>query len=157
MPRLIILRGLMGSGKSTMADYLSQILQDSDRLDLDLNADGEVYRLNEVLDRRNVIAEMYEGGSHTSNPEWVTDFKERGYEILSVILDASAETHISRVLHRPKNLNTEHTVREHYKIFHGQLRSIFSEKTGVHEIVVSIEGKSLEEIGREILGYINQE
>jgi hypothetical protein len=97
----------MGSGKSTIADYISKILEDSDRLDLDLNANGEVHRLNEVLGRENVIAEMFDGGSHTSNPEWIAEFKKRDYKILSVILDASVETNISRVLHRPTGVNPE--------------------------------------------------
>jgi shikimate kinase len=147
----------MGSGKSTIARYLRQVLQDSGELDLDWNADGEVCHLEESLGKKNVIAEMYNGGTHTSNPEWVVKFKDKGYYIISVILDASVETHISRVLHRPMNQNTEHTVRGHYKIFHDQLRSIFSVRATVPEIAVSTEGKHPEEVSQEILDYINRE
>ena len=99
---------------------------------------------------------MYDGGTHTSNPEWVVKFKDAGYDIISVILDASVETHVSRVLHRPMNQNTEHTVRGHYKIFHNQLRSIFSQRATVPEIAVSTEGKNPEGVGQEILDYINK-
>jgi hypothetical protein len=99
---------------------------------------------------------MYDGGTHTSNPEWVLKFKDTDHEIISVILDASVETHVSRVLHRPMNLNTEGTVRGHYKIFHDQLRFVFSKKATVPEITVSTEGKSPGEVSQEILDYINQ-
>ena len=143
----------MGSGKSTISQYLRQVLQDSEGLDLDLDANREV-NLDNALGREYVVAEMYDGGSHTSDPEWVAEFKDRGYNILSVILDATVETHIFRVLHRTMNQNTEHSVRHHYEIFHERLRTIFSNRAKVKEIALSTEDKKPEEVGQKILDYI---
>ena len=42
MPRLIILRGPMGSGKTSVGKYLRDRLEDSDELDLDLIANSEI-------------------------------------------------------------------------------------------------------------------
>ncbi|MFL6316273.1 MAG: hypothetical protein ACJ72X_07355 [Nitrososphaeraceae archaeon] len=42
MPRLIILRGPMGSGKTPVGKYLRGRLEDSDGLDLDLIANSEI-------------------------------------------------------------------------------------------------------------------
>ncbi|MFL6469532.1 MAG: hypothetical protein ACJ71H_01640 [Nitrososphaeraceae archaeon] len=40
-----------------------------------------------MLERENVIAELYDGGSHTTNPTWINKFREKGYDILSVVLE----------------------------------------------------------------------
>ena len=55
MACLIILRGPMGSGKSAVGKSLRRKLVDSVELDLDLNANGEVVSLNEVLGKENVV------------------------------------------------------------------------------------------------------
>jgi tRNA uridine 5-carbamoylmethylation protein Kti12 len=59
MSFLIILRGSMGSGKTKVSEYLRRILEDSDTLDLDLNANGPVENLDKVLGKKNVVAELY--------------------------------------------------------------------------------------------------
>ena len=68
------------------------------------------------------MGELYDGGSHTTDPQWINKFKERGYDILSVILDTKIETCIYTV-----NVKRgERTYRkEHYDNFHQTLRSIF--------------------------------
>jgi len=76
----------MGSGKTSVRKYLREKLPDSAGLDLDLNANDEVISLNEVLGRKNVVGELYDGGSHTTNPTWINKFKEKDYNIISVIL-----------------------------------------------------------------------
>ncbi len=79
----------MGSGKTSVGKYLKEKLPDSAGLDLDLNANDEVISLNEVLGRGNVVGELYDGGSHTTNPTWINKFKEKEYNIISVILNAN--------------------------------------------------------------------
>ena len=54
---------------------------------MDINANGEVLSLDEVLAKENVVGELYDDGSQTTDPQWINKFKERGYDILSVILD----------------------------------------------------------------------
>lgn len=88
----------MGSRKSTIGKYLRKKLGDSYRMDLDRKADNEIELLDEVLVRDNVVGEMYDGGSHTTDPSWINKFKEKGYNILSVILNANLETYLNRVL-----------------------------------------------------------
>jgi hypothetical protein len=88
----------MGSGKSAVGKYLRGKLEDSVQLDLDLNANGEIVSLDEALRKENVVGELYDGGSHTTDPIWINKFKEKGYSILSVILNNTFETSIYRVL-----------------------------------------------------------
>lgn len=56
---------------------ISDRLSDSTELDLDLNADGDVKGPDETLERENVVAELYDSGSHTSNPKWINKFKQK--------------------------------------------------------------------------------
>jgi len=94
---LIILRGPIGSGKSEVGQYLREKLKGSAKLDFDINANREVSSLDEVLGKEYVVGELYDGGSHTTDPQWINKFKERGYDILSVILDTKIETCIYTV------------------------------------------------------------
>jgi dephospho-CoA kinase len=68
---LIILRGPMGSGKSEVGRYLREKLKGSAKLDLDINANGEVSSLDEVLGKEYVTDELYDGGSYTTDPQSV--------------------------------------------------------------------------------------
>jgi len=52
------------------------------KLDLDINANGEVLSLDQVLGKGNVVGELYDAGSHTTDPQWINKFKERGYDIM---------------------------------------------------------------------------
>jgi tRNA uridine 5-carbamoylmethylation protein Kti12 len=118
MSRLIILRGPMGSGKSEIGEYLRGKLADSAKLDLDVNANSEVLSLDDVLGKQNVICELYDGGSHTTDPIWVNKFREKGYGMLSVILEASLETCLYRVLKIRKDAYSQDDVKWHYDHFH---------------------------------------
>lgn len=154
MPRLIILRGPMGSGKSKIGEYLRGKLEDSAELNLDLNADSEIPFIDEVLGKQNVIGELYDGGSHTSNPTWINKFREKGYDTLSVILEASLETCLHRVLEIRKDNFSQDYVKGHYNNFHQILKPIFKERSGIHEISVDANYKQPHEIGDEILEHI---
>lgn len=59
----IILRGPKGSGKSAIGLYLREVSEGSILLDLDLNANGLFQDTNEVLGKKNIIAELYHGNS----------------------------------------------------------------------------------------------
>jgi deoxyadenosine/deoxycytidine kinase len=152
MPCLIILRGQLGAGKTRIGGYLRDKLRDSTSLDLDRNAYSEVEGLDEALEKENIVAELHDGGSHTSNPEeWIDKFKERNYNILSVILESSFETCLYRVLHRPDNRYTETKVRQYYDNFHNYLKGTFAPRAMVSEVSISTENKSVQEVGDEIL------
>jgi hypothetical protein len=144
----------MGAGKTKIGDYLRGKLKDPFKLDLDLNANKEVVGLDEALEKENVVAELYDGDSHTSNPEWISKFKERNYNILSIILDESFETCLHRVLNRPDNTYEEPKVREHYDKFHKELKCIFAERADIKEISISTENKTVEGVGDEILNSL---
>jgi predicted ABC-type ATPase len=101
MSYLIILRGPMGSGKTVVSQYLRGKLEDSDTLDLDVNANDPIENLDKVLRKKNVVAELYYGNSHTTDPKWIKEFQARGFTILSVVLKARLETHIKRLAKRP--------------------------------------------------------
>jgi len=154
MPNLIILRGPMGSGKSTIGKYLREKLGDSYRLDLDRNADNEIEFLDVALLRDNVVGEMYDGGSHTTDPSWINKFKEKGYNILSVILNANLETCLNRVLViRGDNLSNN-DVEAHYNKFHKILGPIFKINACVSEISIDTDKKDVNTIGNEILNHL---
>jgi shikimate kinase len=136
MACLIILRGPTGSGKSAVGKYLRRKLVESVELDLDLNANGEVVLLNEVLGKENVVAELNDGGSHTTDPTWISKFKEKGYNILSVILNNTFETCAFRVLVIRKDNVSNDKVKSDYDKFHEILKPIFKVNAGILEISV---------------------
>lgn len=154
MPRLIILRGPMGSGKTSVGKYLKEKLPDSAGLDLDLNANDEVISLNEVLGRENVVGELYDGGSHTTNPTWINKFKEKDYNIISVILIAKFETCAYRVAEIRKDNVSRDNVYSHYNKFHENLKSVFKVKAAIPEISIDTDIKDICEIGDEILNHL---
>jgi shikimate kinase len=154
MPNLIILRGPMGSGKSTIGKYLREKLDDSYRLDLDRNADNEIEFLDEALLRDNVVGEMYDGGSHTTDPSWINKFKEKGYNILSVILNANLETCLNRVLVIRGDKLSNNDVEAHFNKFHKILGPIFKINAYVFEISIDTDKKDVNTIGNEILNHL---
>jgi shikimate kinase len=68
MPFLIILRGPMGSDKSYVGNYLRNKFLGSVKLDLDVNANQEVQNLLEIIEKEYVVAVLYHGNSHTTDP-----------------------------------------------------------------------------------------
>jgi shikimate kinase len=155
MARFIILRGPMGAGKSKVGKYLAKALDDSFLLDLDLNANCPIEGLNEALGHKNVVTELYHGNSHTTDPKWIKEVQERGYSILSVILKASLETHVRRLLERPDNRNRDY-IEHHYNKFHFELKSIFKARAGIEEITIDTDKMEIEQIRDEILKHLNE-
>ena len=80
MNRLIILRGPMGSGKSSVSTSLMELLGKDCAciLDLDMThpyADKFNQNLKECLIYKTVIGMMFYGNSHTTNPaRWLSEF-----------------------------------------------------------------------------------
>ncbi len=144
----------MGAGKTSVGKYLKEKLPDSAGLDLDKNANGEVISLNKVLERENVVGESYDGGSHTTNPTWINKFKEKDYNIISVILNAKFETCAYRVVEIRKDNVSRDDVYSHYNKFHENLKSVFKVKAAIPEISIYTDIKDICEIGDEILDYI---
>jgi hypothetical protein len=145
----------MGSGKSEVSKYLCRQLEDSEKLDLDVNANGPVEGLDEVLGKKNVVGELYAGNSHTTDPKWVSEFQRRGYTILSVILNASLDTHIIRLAKRPDK-RCRNEIESHYKKFHDDLRLVFSIRAGIEEISIDTDEKQVNQIGDEVLEYLKK-
>ena len=142
----------MGAGKSKIGEYLAKTLEDSFLLDLDLNANGPVEGLNQALGHKNVVSELYHGNSHTTDPKWVKEFKERGFIILSFILNASLETHKRRLMKRPDSRSND-DIEHHHNKFHVELKPIFKDSAEIDEITIDTDGKEIEQIGDEILEY----
>jgi thymidylate kinase len=154
MMYLIILRGPMGSGKSAIGRYLNEVLEDSILLDLDLNANGPVQDINNALGKKIVLAELYHGNSHTTDPKWIKEFQNRGYVILSVILNASLETHVSRLAKRSDNRNRDE-IEYHYRKFHDELKFNFSGRAEIEETLIDTGKREIQEIGEQILNYLS--
>ena len=114
---LVLLRGRMGSGKTEIGQYLRGALEDSVLMDLDLNANGHVESIDEVLGKKNIVAELFHGNSHTTDPQWIKAFQERDYNILSVILNTKLETCTNRVLVKRKDNRTTEEVKHYYGFF----------------------------------------
>ncbi|PWU81007.1 MAG: hypothetical protein DLM72_09300 [Candidatus Nitrosopolaris wilkensis] len=156
MKNLIILRGPMGSGKTEVGQYLRGALEDSVLVDLDLNANGPLESIDEALGKKNVVAELFHGNSHTTDPQWIKAFQERDYNILSVILNTKLETCINRVLVKRKDKRTIDEVKQYYDFFHENLKPVFKIRAGVEEISIDTDEKEAEQVADEILGYIKQ-
>ena len=120
-----------------------------------MNSNSDILSLDDVLGKQNVISELYDDGSHTTNPTWVNRFREKGYDILSVVLETSLETCLYRVLKLRKDNYSEDVVKVHHYHFHQALKPIFKQKSGINEISVDTCCKQLHEIGDEILEHIS--
>jgi predicted ABC-type ATPase len=149
MPLLIILRGPMGSGKSYVGSHLRSKFPGSVRLDLDINANQEVQNLLEIIEKEYVVAELYHGNSHTTDPQWIKAFKDRKFKILSVILYSSLETCIRRVKERGDSLPGD-IIEGHYMTFYNNLVHIFNEKAQIKEITIDTDVNDIESISAEI-------
>jgi Tfp pilus assembly ATPase PilU len=92
---LIILRGPAGAGKTTVSEVLVEKIDKNDVCVLDLDiTDSDDQSFNENLEDclryNSVIVIMFYGNSHTTDPmRWIVNFKDAGYNILSVILFCS--------------------------------------------------------------------
>lgn len=145
----------MGSGKTEVSQYLRGELEDSDILDLDVNANDPIENLDKVLGKKNVVGELYHGNSHTTNPKWIKEFQGRGYTILSVVLNASLETHIKRLAKRPDKRG-RNDVEHHYMKFHNEPKPNFSALAGIEEISIDTDEKEINQIGDEVLRFLDK-
>lgn len=120
----------MGSGKSYVGNYLRGKFPGSVGLDLDVNANQEVQNLSETVEREYVVAELFHGNSHTTDPRWIEAFKNRNFKIISVILHASLETCIRRVKERGDNLSDD-VIGGNYMTFYNDLVQICKDRAKI--------------------------
>lgn len=145
----------MGSGKSEVSKYLRRRLEDSEKLDLDVNANGPIESLDRALRKKNVVGELYDGNSHTTDPKWIKEFQRGGFTILSVILNASLETHITRLAKRPDKRSRDE-IEYHYKRFHNDLKHDFCIRAGIEEISIDTDDKGVNQISDEISNHLKK-
>ena len=163
MKRLIILRGPAGSGKTTVSMALRDKIGENDTyvLDLDVTHHDEHKfnrNLEDCLQHRNVIGEIFYGNSHTTNPtKWIVRFKDAGYNILSVILFCNKEVCIDRCKKdnttRRHSVNREKdTISKYYDEFYQrEQRTPFHIIAGIKGIMIETESKSTIEVAEDIL------
>jgi hypothetical protein len=88
--------------------------------------DDFITNLQESWKRPYVIGMMFSGDAKTENPDrWITNFKNRNYTILSVILNASLQTLIQRVnerCHHHKSLLAKQESKRYPSILRGGLQ-----------------------------------
>jgi len=155
MAYLIILRGPMGSGKSSIATQIKQIVGgDNNTVVLDLDRTGEecAQDIQRALNYENVVVEISEGTSHTTDPQtWIHKFKDKGCTILSVILLSTLETCHMRVKNRSHNIPTDDKIDLSFNTFYQKLLTIFAVKGQVKEICINTERyKNEKEVAEEI-------
>lgn len=161
MGYLIVLRGPMGSGKSSISVYLKQRLGgDNNAFILDLDRTDEEFERNlrTALTYTHVVGEMSNGISHTENPqEWIKKFIEKDTTILSVILLAKLETCIKRVKERHHDIPSDlKKIEDSFNTFYQRPPTIFATKAQVEEICMNTEQyKNEEEVADEVLIYLN--
>jgi hypothetical protein len=97
---------------------------------------------------------LNDGGSHTTDPTWISKFKEKGYNILSVILNNTFETCAFRVLVIRKDNVSNDKVKSDYDKFHEILKPIFKVNAGILEISVDSDDIDVCEIGDRILNHL---
>lgn len=106
------------------------------------------------LVEKNTVAEMYYGNSHTTNPEeWLNRFRQKGFKVLSVVLEASVKTCFDRVRKRTEySFKTFDKYKLHYDCFQKiQQMNLFNSKARVREILLDTENRSVEDIADQIL------
>lgn len=159
---LIIIRGPTGIGKSAVSKALMK------RLGINrtepMNLDQIQIHLFEPdikswLEEKNAVAEMYFGDSHTTNPEeWLNRFRQKGFKVLSVVLEANLETCFERVKTR-----SQHTFRtlDEYKLHYDgfqyiQKNNLFNSKAKVKEVLINTEKRTVESIVEQILDELKK-
>jgi thymidylate kinase len=133
-------------------------------LDLDItgvNEDKFNDNLRNCLTFDYVIGMMFYGNSHTEQPEkWISNFKDRNYRILSVVLHANIDTCYERCKNdndperHPINRQKEQCNKYYYEFEQRQKEDNFRRKAGVEEIIVDCENKTQEQVGDEILEHL---
>jgi AAA domain len=165
---LLILRGPQCSGKTEISEKLKERLNRIERkkqtclLRLDeINTDRFEYALNEALKQKYkyVIGELNYGDSHTTDPirTWIVRFKDKGFKILSFVLEARKEVRLARCKNDPKRSPFD-KIDEAFFNFDSETfessQHIFQQKSGIHEIVLNTENKSSSQVTDEILRHL---
>lgn len=155
MAYLIILRGPMGSGKSSIATQIKQIFGGKNNtviLDLDRTGEEFTQEMQWALDYENVVGEISDGASHTTDPQkWIHKFKDKGCIILSVILLSTLETCHKRVKNRSHDIATDDKIDLSFNTFYQKLLTVFAVKGQVEEICINTERyKNEKEVAEEI-------
>ena len=113
MKYIVILRGPQCSGKTEISAKLKERLDEIKHknvtflLKLDeINNERFEYILNEALKKRYsyIVGELNYGNSHTTDPfiTWLHHFKDKDYQIVSIVLEARKETRLQRCKNDPK-------------------------------------------------------
>lgn len=161
--QLIIIRGPTGIGKSAVSKALMKRLEidKNEPMNLDqIHADLFEPDIRSWLEKKNAVAEMYFGDSHTTNPEeWLNRFRQRGFKIISVVLEASLETCFERVKIREKHtFQTLDEYKSHYDGFQLiQRNNLFNSKAKVKEIIINTEKRTVESIVDQILDELKKD
>lgn len=163
MKRLIILRWPAGSGKTTVSEALVDKIGESNScvLDLDITHHDE-QKFNQNLDKclryNNVLGMMFYGNSHTMDPaKWIVNFKDAGYNILSVILFCSKDVCIDRCKNdnttgrHPVNKQKDRISKYYDEFYQRENQKPFHIVAGIKETRIETENKPQIEIAEDIL------
>lgn len=143
MKKLAIIRGPAGIGKTTIANSLVAKLGSNTSYLLHLDETrADIFQAYIVNSQKydNVIAEMFYGGFHTTNPEeWLRYFPDDKYKKISIVLTAPLEDCLSGVIRRkhPSHFGISlDTVRTDYYDFYNTIKPLFRELINFPEIEV---------------------
>ena len=167
MKYLVILRGPHCSGKTEVSEKLKERLDEIKHknvtflLKLDeINNERFEYFLNEALKKKYyyIVGELNYGNSHTTDPiiTWLHSFKDKDYQIVSIVLGARKEMRLQRCKKDPKR-NPFDKIDEMFfnhdseRFERLQQDGIFQEKTGIYEITLNTENKPPSQVADEIL------
>lgn len=163
---LILLRGVPGAGKAQVGKIVkSRLVGEAIRLNLDdfapepeTNQFDEA--LNQALDFRYVIGELYSGRWHTSDPaRWVVKFRNN-YQIHSFILHVSLQKGYANCRderhgsYHPRSL-AEYAEQKYNRFYAEDAFTRFAARAGAdHEIRIDAEDNDWERIADEVLAEI---
>ncbi|MGC2575240.1 MAG: hypothetical protein WA364_27355 [Candidatus Nitrosopolaris sp.] len=156
MALLIIIRGPPGSGKTEVGNALKRRLKlENQTLQLDeIMPDVFDKNVSAVLDEEYIVGEMHYGNSHTTKPIWLDKFTEKGFTIISAVLQIKFETCIIRAVGRPvKPLDPFDAINQYF-LFYSKYKQIFISYTGIKEICIECDNRSAEQIADEILNLL---
>ena len=171
MRYLVILRGPQCSGKTAISQKLKERLDEMKHkkqtylLKLDeINTERFEYSLNEALNKKYncVVGELNYGNWRIADPTriWLPRFKDKDYQIVSILLEARREMRLHRCRNDPKR-NPFDKIDEMFfnhdsETFERLQRdSVVQKKSGIHERTMNTENKSVSQVADEILCYLN--
>src|SRR5438132_4233013 len=161
----VILRGPAAAGKSTISKALIRRLgSDAAYLHLDIieseynPASTTQFRtsLTNALRHKYVVGEMFYGDSHTTNPKWLEEFRKRAYCIVSIVLGVTFATSYERWNKDPSRNHNEDIKPDFDRFAQRQKSDIFAKASGLKEVLIDTENKTIEIICDEIVAKINE-